>query len=375
MPTALSSSRSITSPWFLTVALQTLVAASCFGNSAEDICLLEALNRASPDATVSSVREQCDKISIRYDSVDSSSVAIDKSLSEQVVKDNEQPPTGKPGTDEYHQSAKLGAVGRRRALEDAAYQNRFALEPHRPNYLLPFVYSRSPNQEPFAEAYNNELDNREIQFQISIKTTLAKGVLFGEGTLYAGYTGKFFWQAYNSKISRPFRETNHEPEVWVDFDSKLDVWGFNNVSNGIGVNHQSNGQSGDLSRSWNRVFARTVWERDSFAFALTGWYRIPEDEDDYPGDPDGDDNPDIEDYLGNGEFQSAYSVGEHTVSLKLRNYFSGKNHGATELGWSFPLGKRVGGYIKYFNGYGESLIDYNVKMETLGIGIELNDWL
>lgn len=59
---------------------------------------------------------------------------------------------------------------------------------------------------------------------------------------------------------------------------------------GIGFNHQSNGRSEPLSRSWNRVVANFGFERDALVFLRDVWYRIPEDEED-------DDNPNIEDYL------------------------------------------------------------------------------
>ena len=51
--------------------------------------------------------------------------------------------------------------------------------------------------------------------------------------------------------------------------------------------------------------------------------------------------------------------------------------GAFELGWSFPLWKYpyLKGYIQYFSGYGESLIDYNQHVNKVGIGFALSDWL
>jgi len=51
------------------------------------------------------------------------------------------------------------------------------------------------------------------------------------------------------------------------------------------------------------------------------------------------------------------------------------NHGALQLGWSFPVTNKVKGYVQWFNGYGESLIDYNSYSNSIGVGIKLSDWL
>jgi phospholipase A1 len=62
----------------------------------------------------------------------------------------------------------------------------------------------------------------------------------------------------------------------------------------------------------------------------------------------------------------------------LRNHLeSGFKKGAAELSWSFALWKYrfLKGYVQYFNGYGESLIDYNQHSNSLGIGLLVTDWL
>lgn len=61
-----------------------------------------------------------------------------------------------------------------------------------------------------------------------------------------------------------------------------------------GFSHQSNGKSGLLSRSWNRVYVDFLFERDNWYFSLKPWWRVPEDN-------DNDDNPDIDEFLGNFE--------------------------------------------------------------------------
>jgi phospholipase A1/A2 len=160
----------------------------------------------------------------------------------------------------------------------------------------------------------------------------------------------------------------------LSFTNDWEIFGFHNAINEIALNHQSNGQGGGLSRSWNRVMLNTVFERGNFVFALAPWYRIPEPEQEFPNDPDGDDNPDITDYMGNFEFNGAYKQSDNIYSIMLRNNLDAGNKGAVELGWSFPISTNLRGQLKYFNGYGHSLIDYNSDMEVFALGIIFTDW-
>lgn len=287
-----------------------------------------------------------------------------------IIRDNPQVETPVFATVPEAEPPPEGAVlfsERAKAIREAA-ENPFTLASHKVNYLLPVTYNPSPNKAGLEDEVVNgepvDLDSIEVQFQLSVQVPVWRGFLGKASFMSVAYTNRSFWQAYNSDDSSPFRETNHEPELIMTWLNDWTVFGFQNVANQLAVNHQSNGRSEPYSRSWNRIYANLVFEKDDYYVAFKPWYRIPEKRED-------DDNPDIERYLGHFELTGGVDVGQHALSLMLRNNLRSDNKGAGELRWSFPMGRRVRGYVKYFNGYGESLIDYDESVQTLGIGFEL----
>ncbi|MGB3223069.1 MAG: phospholipase A [Desulforhopalus sp.] len=266
------------------------------------------------------------------------------------------------------------SIATERVRQDKAHVLQpFTLMSHKPNYILLGAHNtHGYDSEIFQTASNDqslEADDTEAQFQLSVKFPLAVS-LFSMADVYAAYTNRSFWQVYNDN-SAPFRETNHEPEGWVQFNPQWELWGFKNTANMFGIVHQSNGRGGTLSRSWNRIYANFIVERGNLALSFKPWYRIQEDEDD-------DDNRDITDYLGHAEIRAAYKYKEHVFSIMSRNNVeSGFENGAVELSWSFPLFgyPYLKGYVQYFTGYGESLIDYDNYVNRIGVGFAVTDWL
>jgi len=269
-------------------------------------------------------------------------------------------PAGKPAPDE-------SAIDRRVADERAAESTRFAMTPYKPNYVLPLSYNSRANQsfEP--------LDPWEIKFQLSFKVELWRD-LWG-GDLHFGYTQQSYWQAFNQALSSPFRETNYEPEIMWGFVRGRSADELRHRSLILGFVHQSNGGRLPQSRSWNRIYANFVFEYENLYFSVKPWYRIPERGRSDPLDPRGDDNPDIQDYMGHGEATLMWIRGPNRYGLMLRNNFDSPNRGAIQLDWSYPIRGKLQGYVQYFNGYGESLIDYNHRVNRFGIGLMLNNWL
>lgn len=238
----------------------------------------------------------------------------------------------------------------------------FGLQPYHTNYLLPVVYDKSSHEDR---------KHFETQFQISFKKTLFSDLLGFDEKYAFGYSQTSWWQTF--KDSKPFRETNYRPEVFVygfygDKESMLK--GYQ-----LGFLHESNGRDYERSRSWNRVYLTTFWQMGDFFVMPRVWYRIPESAKRYPNDDKGDDNPDIEDYLGYGDLTIAYPWKKHVFQAKLRNNlkFNSKNRGSLELEWTFPLwSKNFFGYINYFTGYGRSLEDYNTHSDRIGLGFALS---
>ncbi|WP_435236234.1 phospholipase A [Psychromonas sp. PT13] len=268
------------------------------------------------------------------------------------------------------------SIDQRLKEEEKLKELSFSIIPHKPNYLLPFTYNEMiKDYDVYQGAYSEgEQRSIEMKFQVSFKIPLFaidRVPLFNDPiAFYFGYTQTSFWQAYSTDNSSPFRESNYEPEffaVWQSDKKLSDNWDFKFAT--ASFTHQSNGQTGDLSRSWNRIEGNFIFENNNLAITATPWYRIPESSNE-------DDNADLLDYYGHGKLAAIYTLGNNTFTLTSRNNLeSDFSKGSVSLDWSFPVGSHVRGYVQVFSGYGNSLIEYNEYTNTIGLGISLTDWL
>lgn len=251
----------------------------------------------------------------------------------------------------------------------------FQLRAYKPVYLLPAFWTSNVNETPSSPNPNNtvtdpqRLDSTELKFQLSFKTKVVEDLFDDNGDIWVGYTQSSRWQSYNAEESRPFRETNYEPEAMLVFRSNYSVFGWRGRLSGISLNHQSNGRSDPLSRSWNRVIFNFGLDRENWALMLRPWFRIKEDRSD-------DNNPDIEDYMGRGDATLVYNRNGHEVSLMARHSLRGgdRSHGALQMDYGFPISRLLRGHLQVFDGYGESMIDYNHKATYVGVGVSLLEW-
>ncbi len=247
---------------------------------------------------------------------------------------------------------------------------RYTISLYQPNYFLFARYSDNVNNQPFTpifpalQAPPESIDDVEAKFQLSFKVRLWTTDDRRWGA-WVAYTQQSNWQLYNDDQSRPFRDTNYMPEIFGSYRPGLALgrsWQWNLIN--VGYNHQSNGRSDVLSRSWDRVYAEFGVERENIALLGRVWYPFNED-----------DNPDIADYYGYGSLTAIYKLNGHSFSLMLRGNLS-ERRGAGQLTWMSPkiLGP-LRAYVQAFTGYGETLLDYNWPQNTIGVGVALNDML
>jgi phospholipase A1 len=279
-------------------------------------------------------------------------------------------------------------------LEHATARDTFVLRALRP-VTLSLTGGTPVNRQPTSPAADHSAtavlpyQPGEVRINLSVRTKIMSGALRQgddplRDSLWFSYTQQSHWQLFNKAISRPFRSTDHEPELTYVFPHFLSLpGGWTYRMSGAGLVHQSNGQSLPLSRSWNRVYLVGAADKiaangDRFTLQARLWKRVTESS-------GVDDNPDISDYIGRGEVVGIWSfdtgVGTdtilHTLGLTLRHPLRGASRGSARLEYLRSIGKADSGlrfHTQLFYGYGESLLDYNVKRTTLTAGLSLVDW-
>lgn len=249
-----------------------------------------------------------------------------------------------------------GAPVARGQLAAAVYNTCSGFSLHKPMILLPFTYSP-------------RFDGREseVLFQISGKAQLWD---YGPGALYFAYSQKSYFQVYNSDDSKPFRENNFNPEFFTRIPKPFGFipnWSFD-----FGLEHESNGRDLPDSRSYNRLYFQPYWSRGREVWQLKAWYRLPEDDNRAADDPKRDDNPDLSLYTGYTElrYRRDFPWRNSLIDVMVRgNVNTGR--GAVQADYSFELGPVGSLFVRVFNGYAESLIDYNRSVTRVGVGVAL----
>jgi phospholipase A1 len=268
-------------------------------------------------------------------------------------------------------------------LENGTDCGTFSFRGYRPLNVSATAATNKP-QTPTSPAagHNGEsiaYQANEMRIGLSVRTKLAQGMLtqndpVKKDSLWFGYSQQSTWQLFNGAISRPFRTTDHEPELMYVYPTDVPLaggWRWRYA--GLGLVHQSNGQSLPYSRSWNRVYLMGGMELGD-RFTLTGrvWQRLHED-------AAKDDNPDISSYIGRAELTGRWNLNpDNTLGLTVRNNLRESGRGSVRLEWLTDIGNSSRSNLRFhtqlFHGYGDTLVDYNRKRTVLSIGLSLVDF-
>jgi phospholipase A1 len=246
---------------------------------------------------------------------------------------------------------------------------------YRPNYFFPIHATSRVNLGPNSPSPGHagqlpDYSHVEAKLQLSVRTKLAEGLLLPNADLWFAYTQQSLWQLYSGGISRPFRATDHEPELIYIVPTPVELpLGWKLKMAGAGLAHQSNGQALPFSRSWNRWYGLGGIENGQFA--LTARYNLRIHESD-----GADDNPDFTQYRGRTELLGIWSPGYYTLSALWKTNFD--RRGSMQFDWTMPVNRKdpkgLRWYAQVFTGYGESLIDYNFRQTSVGAGVTLFGW-
>lgn len=254
---------------------------------------------------------------------------------------------------------------------DPSFANR--IQAYKQNYLLFYTHNGNNNyRQIYGPVVGPKYRHEEVKFQISFQGKIWEN---DDVDIGMAYTQQSYWQLYSKPLSSPFRESNFEPEVFIRWKDASGPDGFK-TDYRFGFDHQSNGSSDPLSRSWNRIYGEiqltdpgaAYQQKSHYYMGLKGWLRIPEK-------ATNDNNPDITNYYGFWEFNGRLSNGNHRYHMMLRNNLHTKNNrGAVQLDWSWKVSEEFDTYVQFFHGYGESLIEYNHLNTRIGAGILLTNW-
>lgn len=273
-------------------------------------------------------------------------------------------------------------------LESGSDCGTFGIRGYRP-LSLSVARGSSVNDQPGSpSAANNaaspvNYSRTETRVQLSVRTKIAKDILTGnhprlKDSLWFAYSQQSYWQLFTKSLSRPFRSTDHEPEVIYTYPTEADLpGGWQLRYTGVGMVHQSNGQSLPLSRSWNRAYLMAGAENGS-SLRVMGriWRRVPESN-------GTDDNPDISNYVGRAEITGYWNPNQdNMLGVTVRHSLRADKRGSVRLEWFKTLGngddtRNLSGlrlHTQIFSGYGDTLLDYNKRRTVLNVGLSLVDW-
>ena len=281
------------------------------------------------------------------------------------------------------------SVSRFWELESRTSCGRFNLRGYRPLNISMSVANRRPVAAPYPPVVRNGVPQyyqaKDLRLNLSLRMKIGQDMLTGndptkKDSLWLAYTQQSSWQVFNGALSRPFRSTDHEPELIYVYPIDFGLaGGWRMRYGGLGLNHQSNGQSMPLSLGWNRAYLMAGADlNDRYIIDARVWQRIAK-KNATDVNPIGGTAGNIEDYIGRAEIKGTWNFDRNNqFAATLRNNLRASGKGSIRFEWLRAIGNPAPSNLRFhvqlFHGYGDSLLDYNVKRTVFMVGFSLVDF-
>lgn len=246
--------------------------------------------------------------------------------------------------------------------ESRVFENPFAVAFYEPSFILPYYRTG----KPFSVLYRDitpgypEVMHEEFKAKMSILAPVWRPFFKKRFSFNLSYTQLAYWQVFAK--SQYFRATNYEPQFFLR-NRLAKHWLLD-----AGLNHQSNGRGSTYERSWNRAFLDLKFSGSKWLVDIKPWILI------FQNVSSKQHNPDIAYYLGNEQISASYHYHDQVITLTLSNLESAFKRGSQQLDWNIPMMNKFNLLVQVFHGYGQSLIEYNHKTTSFGLGISLGQW-
>lgn len=218
------------------------------------------------------------------------------------------------------------------------------------------------------------LDHSKFQFSLKYRLFNPKGYLSEIAPWLSGfhlaYTQRSMWDLKGD--SKPFEDSSYMPELFYEIP-KIDLNIKRVTAFGVrgGYQHESNGKSGPDSRSTNHLFLKPILgvhlvDTVHLVIAPKIFTYVNNSE---------NTNDDLADYRGYFDLEVGII---DTAGLALYSHLWWAKEGATvQLDLTYPLTKLLGRnlnlylHAQYFNGYAETLLHYNERLEAFRLGFAI----
>lgn len=202
--------------------------------------------------------------------------------------------------------------------------------------------------------------NSDVKFQISFQQRLTKSVLPWNTYLYLFYTQKAMWNVFERSL--PFHDLNFNPGIGLSRYIILKNQLVGKVT--MMIEHESNGRDGTASRSWNKIsWAGEAYVSPNLMAHAKFWIPII----------DGQYNKDILKYMGVSQagFQAKSTDDKWVLDMTLvkRQGWNLNFNTIVQLGYRINHNSNQFIMLQYYNGYGESMLDYNQYHSRIRFGL------